>query len=340
METSTIYQLLKKVLYKKFDEQLKHEIKETDSYFNFSCPICGDSTKDYSKHRGYLYFKNLRFKCYNCNASTTLYNLLSQYLQLSNDELENILELQEKYKDVVIDDSTLISQIISESKNFEHLPTISNFINTKRIIPIQNTFGEEYLLSRFQEIKPNFFYHKYFNQLYILNTVQDKLLGYQIRNLNKDATTRYLTFKTSKIYQDHPHLFTSDDIKHFDKISNVFGVGSINVDDIITVFEGPLDANLYRNSVGVCSVQNDFSFSGIKKQYFFDFDMAGLTKMIKLIQQGFPVFLWTKFLYEHGLSKEKKWDLNDLISFSKINNIQFKDFSNYFSKDTLDLIWI
>ena len=42
--------------------------------YNFRCPICGDSKKNKSKTRGYLYAvkANTNFKCHNCGASMSL----------------------------------------------------------------------------------------------------------------------------------------------------------------------------------------------------------------------------------------------------------------------------
>ena len=46
--------------------------------YNFRCPICGDSKKNKSKTRGYLYAikANVNFKCHNCGASMSLNNFL------------------------------------------------------------------------------------------------------------------------------------------------------------------------------------------------------------------------------------------------------------------------
>ena len=46
--------------------------------YNFRCPICGDSQKNKSKTRGYLYTvkADVNFRCHNCGASMTLSNFL------------------------------------------------------------------------------------------------------------------------------------------------------------------------------------------------------------------------------------------------------------------------
>ena len=46
--------------------------------YNFRCPICGDSQKNKSKTRGYLYAvkADMNFRCHNCGASMTLSNFI------------------------------------------------------------------------------------------------------------------------------------------------------------------------------------------------------------------------------------------------------------------------
>ena len=48
--------------------------------YNFRCPICGDSKKNKSKTRGYLYAikADVNFKCHNCGSSMTFSNFLKK----------------------------------------------------------------------------------------------------------------------------------------------------------------------------------------------------------------------------------------------------------------------
>ena len=53
--------------------------KRKDDYlFNFRCPICGDSSKNKIKARGYIYRKknDMFYKCHNCEAGKTFGGLL------------------------------------------------------------------------------------------------------------------------------------------------------------------------------------------------------------------------------------------------------------------------
>ncbi len=57
----------------------KFALKKTDLY-NFRCPFCGDSKKNKTKARAYVYRKlnNYFFKCHNCNINISFSNFLKR----------------------------------------------------------------------------------------------------------------------------------------------------------------------------------------------------------------------------------------------------------------------
>ena len=58
---------------------IKFKRVKSDLY-NFRCPICGDSKKNKTKTRGYLYTikADVNFRCHNCGASMTFSNFLKE----------------------------------------------------------------------------------------------------------------------------------------------------------------------------------------------------------------------------------------------------------------------
>ena len=54
--------------------------KKKDDLYQFRCPMCGDSSKDKTKARGFVYRKDndYFYMCHNCGISTNFYNLLKQ----------------------------------------------------------------------------------------------------------------------------------------------------------------------------------------------------------------------------------------------------------------------
>jgi hypothetical protein len=88
--------------------------------------------------------------------------------------------------------------------------------------------------------------------------------------MNKWATNKYFTYKLSGIYKNLFRINTPDIIEkaeQLDPISTVFGFSYVNLDDEVTIFEGPLDSFLFHNSVGLCSVNNQFPFDISNKNW-------------------------------------------------------------------------
>lgn len=63
---------------KLISSRLRNFKQKKDYLWNFSCPICGDSQKNLSKARGYVFQKgtNLFYRCHNCGISTSVGNLI------------------------------------------------------------------------------------------------------------------------------------------------------------------------------------------------------------------------------------------------------------------------
>jgi len=58
--------------------QLRNYKEKKNDLINCSCPVCGDSTKDKKKARGYFYLKQNKwqFKCHNCGCGMSAGNLI------------------------------------------------------------------------------------------------------------------------------------------------------------------------------------------------------------------------------------------------------------------------
>ena len=60
--------------------KLQKFAQKKEDLYNFRCPICGDSHKNKTKARGYVYRKdnNYFYMCHNCGASMSFYNFLEK----------------------------------------------------------------------------------------------------------------------------------------------------------------------------------------------------------------------------------------------------------------------
>ena len=60
--------------------KLQRFSRKKDDLYNFRCPLCGDSQKNKTKARGFVFRKknDYFYMCHNCGASTSFYNFLKQ----------------------------------------------------------------------------------------------------------------------------------------------------------------------------------------------------------------------------------------------------------------------
>jgi hypothetical protein len=203
----------------------------------------------------------------------------------------------------------------------------------------------EYLKQRNQGADDRYLYSPDKKSLHILNLTSDykHILGLQIRNMNKWATSKYFTYKLSGIYKNLLRVNNPDIIEKAEQLdprSSVFGFSFVDLDQMVTIFEGPLDSFLFDNSVGICSVNNQFPFEIDNKRWFFDGDHAGREALRKKLTEGETVFLWKKFLDENRLPERDKWDLNDVVNYVRSTGNQIKRFDKYFGNSPWDMILI
>lgn len=342
-----IRDLVSKVLEKSFPGNFqKQKIYSSTNRLNFSCPYCGDSN-DSRKKRGNLYLDSLSFKCYNggCGQFRDLLGFLFDHelsRELSPDQIEeakNTINVKKSSRRI----SASVDVFILE--NYKEVLVSREFYKSKlKLIEVPRPI-QEYLLKRNQQIDEKYLYDPLKKSIHILNLTSDGkfILGLQLRNMNKSAINKYYTYKLSGI---HKNLLKTKDpdvlqkAEELDPISLVFGFSSVNLDQTVTIFEGPFDSFLYPNSVALCSINNPFPFDISNKRWFYDGDDVGKDELRKKISTGETVFLWKKFLDENNLPEREKWDLNDVVNYVRNNGIKITRFEKYFSGEKWDMILI
>lgn len=349
MKIDKIEETIKLILEKEFyDNPVKQIIYRGGNRLNFSCPYCGDSRKDPNKKRGNFYLDTLSYKCYNGGCGIfkdvlTLFKDFSVQSKLNGDEraeIRGILdENRNKRRSVYgnVDISYFfdndISELVIDRKEFMEK------------MGLQEVYGssiQRYLVRRNQKPDKKFAWDKKNERLFLFNLIpEDKIIGLQVRNMNSvKGSSKYLTYRLSTIYEK---LFKVTDqeflekAKSVDPISHVFGIGTLDFTSNITVFEGPMDSWFWKNSVGLCSIENKFPFEVENLRYWYDWDKSGIEKSMDLLSKGEIVFNWGKFLEENDITKNRKWDLNDLVVHLRKTGKKIKRFDNYFTDDILDL---
>jgi len=266
--------------------------------YNFRCPICGDSQKNKSKTRGYLYAvkADMNFRCHNCGASMTLSNFIKT--------IDPVIHKQyvfERFKG----NKTGRGTVVEDPKfNFE-VPQFKPKLDLPKASEVK--IAKQYLENRKLD-STKFYYTDKFKawsnshkktfdsvtydepRIIIPLFYKNTLIGFQGRSLGP-SKVKYITVM---INDDAPKIYGLDTIR---KGSPVF------------VTEGPFDSTFIRNSIAMCGADGDVGKWGISDPvWVYDNEPRSkeiTTRISNTINRGDKVVIWPNNL------KEK--DINDMV---------------------------
>jgi len=338
---SKVRSALQEILNTRHSHYEKRTIVPKMGRWNFACPYCGDSSTEMHKKRGNIYTDKFYYKCYNCGKYADLGRFLQDFKQNVLNPEENFFvkeaEANKKKEGSQIDPSYLFDR-----EKLKKVAVDRSLIEEKfKLKRIDKSSISTYLKKRLQPRMDLFSWNQEREQLYIFHLIPETnlVLGFQIRNFKSQP--KYMTYRLSRIYEILEKPIT-EDLDEIDEISTVFGILEVNLTIPITVFEGPLDSFLYKNSVATCSANIDFPIDLSTLRYFYDYDSAGKKASIKKMSEGKPVFLWKKFFKESNIDEptNKKMDLTDIVVLSARKGITLPRLGHYFSGDKYDTYWI
>lgn len=283
--------------------------QKSDYLWNFRCPICGDSSKNKLKMRGYIYRRknDLYFSCHNCGASHTFGTLL----KLTDRSLYNSYQL-ECYSDGNTkknlkkpDFSFAKTKTVFDKKVKINLPSIEDLTDTHaakgyvkdRKIP-KEYYSQLYYAENFhdfvKEILPSYDKVLYNEPRLVIPFYDEEqnLIGFQGRDLLK-SKIKYITIKLS------------DDNK------KVYGLDKIDKTKRIYVVEGPIDSMFMHNSLAMMDASLLSVFPSVgNHDYVFVYDNEPRNKdiikhMQKTIDLGKNICIWP--------SHVQKKDINEMV---------------------------
>ena len=277
--------------------------------WNFSCPVCGDSAKDKTKARGYIYRKkeHIFFMCHNCHTSTTF----QKFLKDEDPTLyrDYVLEsfVQSNTTNTVVDATDFVSKPV-----FKKQPTLlhSDAVRINGLNPYHP--ARKYLEDRKVPIDDLWYAEDFANFVSVTFPAHAKtlykepriiipfyhkdghLLGIQGRSLDRHSKIKYITIKSE---EENP---------------KIFGWNKLNLDVPIYVVEGPIDSLFLHNCVATmdASLFTAPNIIGLDKKYIFVYDNEPRNKQIvsnmrKTIGRGFDICIWPDII------KEK--DINEMV---------------------------
>lgn len=344
-----IIEKVKRVLFLNHSHHEKKRVLESKGRLNFACPYCGDSTENVRKKRGNIYWDDLYFHCYNCSHHTSLDEFLSDFENNfeGEDRISIVNYIQDNRKDFSGGEHLefhLFEKINDLALTFDEVSIGFN------IYPInESTFrAYPYLKSRLLHNQlDKFAYDPRAKKLYVFNkTPNGKIVGFQVRKLDDSAYgPKYDTWNLSRIYEkiNRPLDVEPEDLDSLNKISMLFGILSVNLEQPFTIFEGPIDAMFMYNSIGLTGVKKQIiEFDQIPTaRYFFDNDKEGIDRMMDKLKIGQYVFMWDKLISDYGINPRKVKDLNDLVKYEyKHRTGCLKNLDKYFTNNELDVVFL
>ena len=266
--------------------------------YNFRCPLCGDSKKNKSKTRGYLYVvkANTNYKCHNCGASMSLNNFLKQV-----DSVVHKQYILEKFKsghtgrNFVADEPTFTFEA-PKFKTKLSLPLCSEiqrgreYLESRRLDP-QRFYWAEDFAGFVNSIKPTFRQDvPKESRIIIPLYYKTNLIGIQGRAVDP-SPVKYITIMLD---DDAPKLYGLDQIR-----------GGAPV----FVTEGPFDSTFICNSIAMCGADGDVRKWGVSTPVWVYDNEPRNREIVKrisdTIDRGERIVIWPSNIHEK--------DINDMV---------------------------
>ena len=276
----------------------KFKIVKSNLY-NFRCPLCGDSQKNKSKTRGYLYAvkTNTNFKCHNCGASMSFNNFLK--------ELDPTLHKQytlDKFKE----GHTGKNFVVEEPKFEFSKPVFQKKLNLPKAS--SNQIAKEYLEKR--KLNPEKFYFADKFQEWV-NT-QKPTYGRIVKDESRIVIPLYTI--EGEIFGFQGRALGPNNVKYItvildDSIPKLYGLNKVNANETVYIVEGPFDSEFVENGIAMCGADVDVSSCNFKDVvYVFDNEPRNreiCSRMNKIIESGSKVVIWSKSIQQK--------DINDCV---------------------------
>jgi len=238
--------------------RLRNFKKKSDYLWNYSCPVCGDSSKNKLKARGYIYKvkSDLFVKCHNCGYGTNLGNfikyvdtkLYDEYVlerykggatkHNANKDPAPILEIP---KEELLEDDILSSLTRLDTLPITH-PAVAYVVNRK--IP-KDKWGLLYFAPKFKTytntVTPKFqepVQDEHPRMIIPFFTPAGKVFAFQGRAYGKEEP-KYYTIKVDETQE------------------KIYGLERVDYSKRIYVVEGPIDSLFLPNAIAVSGASFD-----------------------------------------------------------------------------------
>ena len=267
--------------------------------YNFRCPICGDSTRNKNKARGYIYAvkNNTNFKCHNCGASLSFNNFLK--------EMDPTLHKQytlEKFKEghtgrgfvVEAPELEFKKPVFKKSLNLpkaSEVPVAKEYLEKRKLNPEKFYFADKFKeWTNTQKVTFDTIGRDECRIIIPMYDRDNNLIGFQGRSLVPNSV-KYITVMLDE------------------EAPKIYGLNEVNEQLPIYVVEGPFDSTFVNNSVALCGSDGDLGyFEGSNVILVYDNEPRNreiVNRIGKCISRGQSVVIWPSGIIEK--------DINDMV---------------------------
>ena len=301
--------------------------KKSNSLFNFRCPYCGDSQKNKSKARGYIFPKgnSYIYKCHNCSVSTSAVKLIKHVDEkLYNQFVTEKYREDKTHKESPAEKlSTTLKQMFKDSN--------SKLRSLKKVSQLEDNHpARQFVLKR------NIPFNKHYKIFYApqfykwVNTVVEN----KFSSIQKDHPRLIIPFYTKEgdmfafqgraLNNENPKYIT---IKVDESKNKIYGLDDIDWSKRVYVVEGPIDSLFLDNCIA--TAQSDLRVNGNDVVLIPDNEPRNneVVKQVKTyIESNFNVVIWPsdikeKDINEMILSGKTERDIKDIIARNTFNGL-------------------
>ena len=267
--------------------------------YNFRCPICGDSKKNKSKTRGYIYGikQNANFRCHNCGASMSLNNFLKTIDPVVQKQyaMEKFKEGHAGGRNFVVEEPKLNFEVPKfkpklDLPKADVNPAAKQYLENRKLDPTKFYYTDRFkqwtntLKQTFDDVRYD--EPRIIIPLIYLNTV----VGFQGRSLGP-SKVKYIT------------VMINDDAP------KIYGLDNIRRDAPVFITEGPFDSTFIRNSIAMCGADADVSRWGVSNPvWVYDNEPRSkeiVSRIERTINSSAKVVIWPSTISEK--------DINDMV---------------------------
>ena len=287
--------------------------KETSKgTFNCRCPICGDSSKNKHKKRGYWLHKNGEYKyyCHNCNATRSVENFLKEFAP----------NLAQEYK----------LEVLKEGSNGTSESDITDFVSKPKFTALgKKPFKELKAISQLSHNHPAKIYisgRKIPSNLHYKIFYTDNGYSWAKKWLPEKFTKEFdgndprivlpLLDKKGKCYGAVARSILPTAQRYLkmiwgDESGYVYGLENVKISEQVYVLEGQFDSMFIPNSIAVGSMHFDLikeHLPGMEPVIILDNEprnVGTVGQLMKAVERGYKVCVWPSHIQEK--------DVNDMV---------------------------